>query len=551
MSSGSAGKKPKNENHQAIGSIELAKYYDRHIVMSTTEIRSSKNLMIHPLAPLPTLDRSVPDAQPQRNGQFAMTSDPTTTPQVVAIETERHTGKLKWRWGQILVSLAISCIVVAMTAVGVQKMRTVKASDSPAADDARWTQVVVQSLAVRDGYTSQVAYVGRIEPSRVSKLSLERGGLLVEVLVDEGDQVEAGQAIAKLDVDRLVADRQVAASRVQVIEAELQELQAGPRAEEISQARERVRAAQARTELSKAQIERYEKLLRQNATSKEEYDRAFFGKQVNDADLSAALADLLELENGTRSERLMAKQALLRQNRAELNRIELEIDKSILRATFAGRIGERFADEGVVVASAQPIVELLETDRVRVRVALDARSINDLNVGSTYAMSFSERRNDQTRQTFTASLIRKRPDVGLASRTVDAIFLVNDLPPLIRFGELVHLKLPRNQRQSGVWVPTTALTESTRGLWSLMLVEPADDGAFENGRGHTRRLDVELIHVEGDRAFVAGAANDDQLFVSRGLHRLVVGQRVAWQPPANTISIAANPSLQSDAEAER
>lgn len=86
----------------------------------------------------------------------------------------------------------------------------------------------------------------RLVPVQRADLSLAVGGIVAEVLVQEGDTVDAGQLLVRLNANQ----QHVAVSRAQAdfqrAQASLQELTAPPRAEQVAQAEAALAAAQAR-----------------------------------------------------------------------------------------------------------------------------------------------------------------------------------------------------------------------------------------------------------------------------------------------------------------
>jgi multidrug efflux pump subunit AcrA (membrane-fusion protein) len=116
-----------------------------------------------------------------------------------------------------------------------------------------------------------------------------------------------------------------------------------------------------------------------------------------------------------------------------------------------------------------------------------------------------------------------------AARTVDVIL---ELPPDAGLvpGDLIRLRLGRQQETPGFWVPVGALTEASRGLWSLYVAEPmaAADGPATHAL--SRRV-VQVIHTDDDRAFVSGTLAEGDAVVTDGLQRVVPGQQVTLQGP--------------------
>ena len=85
------------------------------------------------------------------------------------------------------------------------------------------------------------------------------------------------------------------------------------------------------------------------------------------------------------------------------------------------------------------------------------------------------------------------------------------------------------QTERGAWLPIAALSESQRGLWSAFVVEPAEGGAQV-----VRRAELEVLHVETDRAFVRGTLEPGAAVVVSGAHRLTPGQAVSTSAPSGT-----------------
>lgn len=84
-----------------------------------------------------------------------------------------------------------------------------------------------------------------VEPARWAELRYQAGGMVVEVLVAEGDAVEAGDPLVRFDPTDAHLAVQAAQAALAAAQARLARLQAGPRAEEVAVAEARLAAAQA------------------------------------------------------------------------------------------------------------------------------------------------------------------------------------------------------------------------------------------------------------------------------------------------------------------
>ena len=111
-------------------------------------------------------------------------------------------------------------------------------------------------VSLSESYETQRTYTGDIEARRSSELGFEQSGLVVRVLVEEGDRVAANQVIAELDTQRLLAQRQELLAQKAQAEADLTEVIAGPRSEDIASAQANVRDIEAQLQLAQQRYQR-------------------------------------------------------------------------------------------------------------------------------------------------------------------------------------------------------------------------------------------------------------------------------------------------------
>jgi RND family efflux transporter MFP subunit len=335
--------------------------------------------------------------------------------------------------------------------------------------------LLVETLKVQevDHYEVRRVFTGTVRSGRASQLGFERPGLVAEVYVDEGDVVEEGQLIARLDTAQLRAARRR-------VSASLKEAQAG-------------------VGISTLTADRLVKLADEQYISRQSADEARFS-------LQAAEAKRSEL-------------------RAALAQIDVDLEKSKLVAPFSGIVSTRLVDEGTVVAAGSPVVRFRESDEREAVIGVP-RSI-PLEIGSTQELVLDGRR-------FEAPVTALVNDINARTRTMTAII---QLPSELQAadGQVVDLVHRRRIVDAGFWVPTTALTEGLRGMWTVYSV-----GSVE-GAKIVRREAVEVLHAETERAFVRGTLEASDEIISTGLHRVAPGQRVRVSEGRGPV--VAEPSL--------
>ncbi|NMF86729.1 efflux RND transporter periplasmic adaptor subunit [Nodosilinea sp. P-1105] len=388
-------------------------------------------------------------------------------------------------------------------------------SQSPeAATTAASLPVEVVALTAVDAYTVERQYAGEIVAQRRSALGFEQGGTVVEILVQEGDRISAGQPLARLDSRSLASQRQqLIAQRDQAV-ATLNELQNGPRQQSVAAAQAAVGDLEQQLALSVAQRDRRTDLYDRGAISREELDQQTFGTGALENRLAQAQSELDELLAGTRPEQIAAQTARIRQLDASIQAVDVDLAKSTITAPFAGRISQRLVDEGVVVSGGQPVVQLSEGNATEARIGIPADVADRLPLGSAQTVTVGE-------QPFSATVTALLPELESTSRTVTAVLTLNTAEELT-LGQTARLVLTNTQPVSGFWLPSTALVQGEQGLWSVYVA--AGDRISE--ATVTRQL-VEVLHTEGDQVLVQGLVEAGDRIITSGTHRVVPGQTVS------------------------
>lgn len=380
--------------------------------------------------------------------------------------------------------------------------------------------VAVSRLKLRDGYTVRRIFSGTVKPRRESTLSFQRVGPIIEFCADQGDQVPANQPLATIDLRHLDSRRDEINAQIHAAQAQLEELEAGPRPEEI--ARQRAIVADLQAQLARLQSEnaRQQKLISHKAISDAEYDETRYGLASARARLEAAESQLAELLAGTRPEQLTAQRAVVTQLKAQLATLDVEREDSTLRAPFAGWITRRFLDEGEVVSAGQPVFQMIEEAPWEAWIGVPPDSLQSLKLGDCLDVQING-------QAYASTVRAKLQQLDVTTRTQTLVMELSPESGLSIPGQLVRLEVDDHVEQPGYWLPLASLTRDTRGLWSVFVAEPEQDA-----HAHVSRRLVEVLHMDGDRAFVRGAISETDEVIASGVQRLAVGQ---WVQPQRSL----------------
>ena len=91
----------------------------------------------------------------------------------------------------------------------------------------------------------------------------------------------------------------------------------------------------------------------------------------------------------------------------------------------------------------------------------------------------------------------------------------------MRPGDLAELKIGVPIEAKGVWIPLSALSETVRGLWSVYTID-------ENGQAQQKV--AEILYQNQNSAFIRSNLSQGETVVTKGVHRLVPGQKLKALP---------------------
>jgi HlyD family secretion protein len=204
---------------------------------------------------------------------------------------------------------------------------------------------------------------GRIQPVQTVNLSPKTSGILVELLVEQGDRVMQGQVIARMEYESVEARLAQSEARVAQAEARLAAQRSGNRPEEIAKAEAQVAQAEARVAESQAQLDLADERVRRNrsletegAISTDDLDEVLNQAETARAGLGQSQASLREaqrnlelLRSGSRAEEIAEAEAQLAEAQADLRSVRVEYEDTFIRAPFEGIITQKYASEGAFV----------------------------------------------------------------------------------------------------------------------------------------------------------------------------------------------------------
>jgi HlyD family secretion protein len=242
--------------------------------------------------------------------------------------------------------------------------------------------------------SDRVRASGYVEATDV-RVAAEVGGRVVEVGVNEGDRVEAGALVARLDTTDIELTIARAAAERRQADAQLRLLVAGARPEDLRQAEAQVaaadaerRAAVAELEAATADLGRFERLLQSNAGSVKQRDDAAARKEIAAARVRAAdervrsaREGLARLRAGPRPQEIDAARARVAAADAQLAALRDDLADARILAPVAGVVTSRLVDPGELVAPRAPVAVITDLAHAWANVYVDEPIVPRLKLG--------------------------------------------------------------------------------------------------------------------------------------------------------------------------
>ena len=268
-------------------------------------------------------------------------------------------------------------------------------------------------------------------------------GRIAEVLVDNGDSVEQGQVLVRLQA------RQA--------EEQLNQARANLRVQEANAAQSRARLQELEIEL-----ERIEELATRDFVSELEISR--FRAQVDAAraDYERALA-VVESAESTVAER------------------EWALSQTVIRAPVKGLVGRRNAEIGMRADGSTPLFVIGDMDQVHVRVRLTEQMLQQVDVGQRALIRFG----GSEERVLEAEVSRISPFLDAGTFSTEATIHVANPDRLLRSGMFVNVEILYGETDTATLIPISAIYRDARtdraAVFLAPELDPEPDGHMLDG----------------------------------------------------------------------
>jgi membrane fusion protein (multidrug efflux system) len=350
----------------------------------------------------------------------------------------------------VLMLLAVAAFVAV---VGLVKYRQIRTAIEQSASFQPPPEAVTTLIAQQEQWEASVSAIGTVEAVHGVTVSADLPGIVEKITFDSGHSVREGDLLVLLDT---------------------------------RQEQAQLKAAEARRELARLNLERIKGLRQKGVTSQAEFDAA---------------------------------QAEYDQGVANVGEITAAIDRKNIRAPFAGILGIRQVDLGQYLQSGDPVVPLQSLDPIHVNFNVPQQDLSRVRVGSEVRMT-----SEGTGAELSGKVTAINSIVDEATRNVEIQGTLRNRDAVLRPGMFVEVRVLLPESQHAVTLPASAVLYAPYGD-SVFIVEDitAPDGKTYRG---VRQQFVKLGSARGDQIAVLSGVEPGEEVVTSGVFKLRNGAAV-------------------------
>tara|TARA_R110002167_G_scaffold89012_4_gene239995 strand:+ start:31841 stop:33094 length:1254 start_codon:yes stop_codon:yes gene_type:complete len=361
------------------------------------------------------------------------------------------------------------------------------------------SQLVVSDV-LRDAFDDVTPIRGTIQPFSSVFLDAVNGGVVEEVLAEEGSFVEAGQPLLQLSNNDL---------QLQVANNDTQTTEQINNLANISNSMDTTRLMTERaiidTDYSiivlKRQKERMEKLISSNMISKEEYD-AIADELLYRQKIHANLLERQELEDRIRQERMTQIEGQMVKLQDNLGLSLRTFADLLVRAPVAGQLTSLPVEIGENKSRGQRLGQIDAVDQYKIVAQVDEYYVTRVALGQSARFILAG-------EAFNAKVMKVYPEITAGTFEIDLSF-EGEAPSRVRRGQTLQLDLTLGNPVESLLLPLGGFIQDTGGNWVFVLNEAGEFATrrgIVTGRRNSRYMEVREGLEVGDRVITSSYSN--------------------------------------------
>lgn len=364
------------------------------------------------------------------------------------------------------------------------------------------------SQVKRDVFKDYIRISGQVIPIQVVQLSPEEGGIVRDIVLEEGAKVRKGDVILRLSNSNL--DLQILNA-----EAELAEKQNLLRNTQITMQQDLLNNRTERISLD-LDVQRKKRNFEQNRRLYEErlISRETYLQSREDYDLVCRKHDLivqrLQQDSISRSVQMEQMEENLTNMQQNVIAVRGRREKLELRSAIDGELGLLDVELGQSIAAGEKVGQINDLSDFKIQSQLDEHYIDRVRTG-LQAMFVRDGK------TYQVSVRKVYPEVRGGKFRIDLVF-VGEKPEKIRSGQTYDMNLELGAPKEAVIIPRGTFFQTTGGNWIFVLDKEGNRAYRRNiriGRQNPQCYEVEEGLEPGEEVIISGyeAFKDKEMLI--------------------------------------
>lgn len=260
-------------------------------------------------------------------------------------------------------------------------------------------------------------FSGNVVSENQVELYPEVNAQIAEVYVENGDFVNKGDVLVKLQDEPFQKQLQQSEANLKINNA-------------------RLKQAKAQLSTLEAQYKRIQALAEKDLSSELELEQINAEKISAEADVELA-------------------EAQVEQSAALVDERKNQLTKTLIKAPVTGTIGQRNAQPGMQASASTPLFMIGDLSKLRVEILLTESMLNKIKVGQTAAISVTDQNGEIV--TINGELSRISPFLNEITRSTEAEIDIDNQNGLLNPGMYVPVDIFYGESQQATLIPTSAI----------------------------------------------------------------------------------------------
>ncbi|QFG52654.1 HlyD family secretion protein [Chryseobacterium sp.] len=256
-------------------------------------------------------------------------------------------------------------------------------------------------------------------------------GRILEIYVEEGQTVKAGDTLAKLDVPEVSAKIAQAKGATSAAKAQAQMARNGATTDQMRQLRAKKKGLQEQYQYAQKAYNRARNMYRDSLLSPQNYDEAFAKYQGAKAQLDAANAELHDVQIGTRYEKIEMAEGQANQAMGALQEANVAYSERYVIATNDMEIETVSLNKGELATAGFALFSGYIPDTTYFRFTVPESKISAYEKGKTVKMVVNYNQKEITGRIVSIKQLAKYADITTAFpdyNPEDAVYEIKVIP---------------------------------------------------------------------------------------------------------------------------